>query len=389
MKKLINFGEVNKYLLIPAFGSIIKLISVFYTDQLCKELTSHPLINGLNEAIGMSLALIPFIIGEIKKINEKKEKFKLSQKHFVLLFCSFLIFIQKFFDCCFTHFDMTNLWLFDIIFLSVFSYYILGQKIYIHQYISFIVLFICSIIFFYLFSKYNDFTFIDVLIVIFSELSFCLAQVWFKYSFDNCDCTGWEVITYEGVLFLFLFLILLISLSNVEIKKNSKAFKIFNHIKSEEKYIFDNFDYFKNITFVEFIIFFFCAIIRGTFNAFFIFTNKFFTPSHIIIILLSDEIYISLKIDTKGDIAYIIITLLLYPIIYFSIFVLVEIIELNCFDLSKNTRRNIIFRLETEKIKEDKRDIELIYKNNTRTESNFSESNDEVSIRAKRKGRDG
>ena len=68
---------------------------------------------------------------------------------------------------------------------------------------------------------------------------------------------------------------------------------------------------------------------------------------------------------------------------------LVEIIELNCFELSKNTRRNIIFRLETEKIKEDKRDIELIYKNNTRTESNFSESNDEVSIRAKGKGRDG
>ena len=196
-------------------------------------------------------------------------------------------------------------------------------------------------------------------------------------------------ITYEGVLFLFLFLILLISLSNVEIKKNSKAFKIFNHINSEEKYIFDNFDYFKNMTFVEFIIFFFCAIIRGTFNAFFIFTNKFFTPSHIIIILLSDEIYISLKIDTKGDIAYIIITFLLYPIIYFSIFVLVEIIELNCFDLSKNTRRNIIFRLEKEKIKEDTRDIELIYKNNTRNESNFSESNDEVSIRAKRKGRDG
>ena len=69
----------------------------------------------------------------------------------------------------------------------------------------------------------------------------------------------------------------------------------------------DNFDYFKNMTFVEFIIFFFCAIIRGIFNAFFIFTNKFFTPSHIIIILLSDEIYVSLKIDTKGDIGYIII----------------------------------------------------------------------------------
>ena len=87
MKKLISIGEVNKYLLIPAFGSIIKLISVFYTDRLCKELTSHPLINGLNEAIGISLALVPFIIGEIKKLNEKKEKFKLSQKHFILIFC--------------------------------------------------------------------------------------------------------------------------------------------------------------------------------------------------------------------------------------------------------------------------------------------------------------
>ena len=227
-----------------------------------------------------------------------------------------------------------------------------------------------------------------MIIVIFSELSFCLAHVWFKYSFDKYDCTGWEAITYEGILFLFLFLILLISLSNVEMEKNTKAFKIFNHINSGEKYYFDNFDYFKNMTFAEFIIFFFCAIIRGVFSTFFIFTNKFFTPSHIIIILLSDEIYFSLKIDTKGDVAYIIITIILYPIVYFSIFVLVEIIELNFFELSKNTRRNIINRLEAEKIKEDMRDIGLIYRKNTRTESEYSEANDEISVRIKGKGRD-
>ena len=68
---------------------------------------------------------------------------------------------------------------------------------------------------------------------------------------------------------------------------------------------------------------------------------------------------------------------------------MVEIVELNFFELSKNTRRNIIIRLEAEKIKEDERDIELIYKKNTRTESEFSLSNDEVSVRMKGKGRDG
>ena len=137
---------------------------------------------------------------------------------------------------------------------------------------------------------------------------------------------------------------------------------------------------------IEFIIFFFQAIIRGAFNIFFLFTNKYFTPSHIIIILLSDEIYISLKIDTTRYVEYIITTCILYPIIYFSIFVFTEMIELNFCNLSKNTRKNIRIRYEMERVQEEKKELRLIYRSESDVENYV---NDEVIVRTKDKGREG
>ena len=385
MGKLISFGELNYSIFFPLIGGILKLISVFYTDRLTKELSSHPLINGLNEAIGMSLALIPFIVGIIKN-RKNEERFKLNLKHFLLIICSFLIFLQKYMDYCLIHFEMTNLCLIDIIFFVLLSYLILGEKPHAHQFISFGVLFLCSGAFFYFFFKDNDITFTDIINLISSELMFCTAQVWMKYIFNIYDCSAWEVSTYEGIINLLIFLILLISFSYVEIDKKSKTLGIFSHIKSKEKIFIDNFEYFKNMSLIEFIIFFFQAIIRGAFNIFFLFTNKYFTPSHIIIILLSDEIYISLKIDTTRYVEYIITTCILYPIIYFSIFVFTEMIELNFCNLSKNARKNIRIRYEMERVQEEKKELRLMYRNESDVENYV---NDEVIVRTKDKGREG
>lgn len=388
MVNLISFGEINKYLFFPFIGGIVKLFVEFYLHRFNKDLTTHPLINGLNESIGFSLALIPFLIFNFKKRkNQEKNDYylKFDSKIFLLVLSSFLVFLQKYILYCINHFDMINLWLFDIIFFSFFSYLILGQKLYIHQFISFIILFICSSIFFYFYFNVNEMKFIDFIVLVFVEILFCSSHVLIKYIFDNKNCTGWEINTYEGILSLILFLILLIPLSQVEIDNNSKIIKIFKHINSGGKTYLDNFEYFRNLTFIDYLNFIFSSIIREAYNIFNLFTLKHFTPSHIIIILLSDEIYTSLKLIINLDIKYIIGICILYPITYFSIFVFVEIIELNFCNLSLNTRKNIINRYKDETDKEKINEINLIYSSSSESNTN---RNNEISIRPKDKGRD-
>ena len=86
------------------------------------------------------------------------------------------------------------------------------------------------------------------------------------------------------------------------------------------------------------------------------------------------------------DIKYYIIGIcILYPITYFSIFVFVEIIELNFCNLSLNTRKNIINRYKDETDKEKINEINLIYSSSSENNAN---RNNEISIRPKDKGRD-
>lgn len=390
MKKRISFGDINKFLLFPLWGGLVKLFLDFFVDRIYNEITTHPFINGMNEAIGLSLALIPFSIGIIKrKLNQEKifENFKFNSKHVLMICSSFLYFLHKFSSHCIKHHNINNIWILDIIFLSIFSRYILGEKFYKHQLISFVVLFFCSIIFFYFFFNNEDITLLDFATEIFSEAAYCMAQIWIKYGFDQKNCTVWEVNTYEGIIYLILFLIMLGIVSGVEIDKNSKSLKIFNHINSEGKIYLDNFEYFKSMTAGDVFKFLLTAVLRAGFNVFILFTLKYLTASHIIIVLLSDEIDYSLKMDVTGNVAYIVTTIILYPIVYFSILVFTEVVELNFYDLSTNTRKKIRERGKKERIG-DTNDINFL---NSRTGSELRLiDEDEKSIRhkSKRKKRD-
>ena len=60
---------------------------------------------------------------------------------------------------------------------------------------------------------------------------------------------------------------------------------------------------------------------------------------------------------------YIIISIILYPIIYFSILVYTEIIELNFCGFSKNIRKKINYRTASENIDGE---LKVIYKENNK-----------------------
>ena len=350
MVNLITFGDVNKYLFYPFVGGIIKLLLEFISDKVKKDFSKHPIINFLNESFGYSLALIPLLIVHIraKRLNKEytlaslaiaKTSEKVSNKHSLLILCSFMNFIQKFLTYFIIHQYMTNLWFYDVVYFSIFSWLVLGERLYKHQFLCLIILTVISA--FILYFNYKETSLLDISILFYIELIFCVAHVLIKYVIDNKFCTVYEVCSYEGVLSFIINFILLIIFSNMEIDSDSKILKIFYHFESDSKIYFDNYNYFSQWTRYEIIIFFVFSIIRTVYNLTLLFTLRYFIPSHIIIILLSDEIYDSLKIDATGNKYYITLTCLLYPLIYFLILIFTEIIELNFFGLSYNTRKNI------------------------------------------------
>ena len=234
---------------------------------------------------------------------------------------------------------MTNLWFWDIVYFSIFSWLVLGQKLYKHQCLCLIILTVISAIFLY--YNHKDVSFVDICILFYIELIFCVAHVLLKYVIDHKFRSVYEICSYEGILSFIVNLILLIIFSNMEIERDSKILKIFYHIESDDKIYLDNYNYFSKWTTYEALIFLVFSIIRTIYNLSLLFTLTYFIPSHIIIILLSDEVYDALKIDAKGNGVYIVLTCIVYPFIYFLILIFTEIIELNFFGLSFNTRKNI------------------------------------------------
>ena len=58
---------------------------------------------------------------------------------------------------------MTNLWFWDIVYFSIFSWLVLGQKLYKHQCLCLIILTVISAIFLY--YNHKDVSFVDICIL--------------------------------------------------------------------------------------------------------------------------------------------------------------------------------------------------------------------------------
>ena len=153
--KLITLGECDKNLIYPLFGGISKfivnLILYFFPDG--AELNKHPFMLGINAGLGMSLAIIPYIIFERPWKKSKKEKLitnnknyeeiyrrnnpKIKKERYLIIFlCALMDFVQKVLVFIFHYSISNNIWIFNIVFLNVFTFMLTKTPIYRHQYLS-------------------------------------------------------------------------------------------------------------------------------------------------------------------------------------------------------------------------------------------------------------
>ena len=337
MKCFIAVGTINKYIIFAIIGGIFKLIPDILLFDVETNINSHPFILSLNSGLGMCLSLFPFIIEKIiskpleKKDANNEENKLLRESHYsehlkkikyfkylLILASGALDFLQRFLVYYFLDEVKSNFWIFDVIFLSLFSYFILKTKLYIHQYISLLAILFLGVVQ-NIINLYDKAPNIGKLIAQFSaEVVFTFNIVLNKYEMEKYFCSPFEISFYQGLFVLILNIILLT-------------------FTKEDNF----FDYYDNLDYKEIWVFILFMFSKLSFNIFGLLTNKYFTPSHVNILLIIGQISFSFKY--KNDYK-LYLTAVIFCFVLFLLLVFTEIIELNFCGLQQYTKKSITER---------------------------------------------
>ena len=277
--KCINFGKLDKKLLIPVVGGLIRLCYKYIvkSNPKYKILTQNPFLFNIYVNIGMILAFIPYLIIKCRSkkssnisnelINQSKLNIQLivnevgeydivEEKKFARIRFIFYSTVFDFSQCLlysiFALNNSFNLWNFDIILFSIFSYLIFKTKLYRHQYISIIIIIILgfgiNITEAYKSDTKNTSDAFEITMIFVSEICFCLIFVISKYNMEKNYCSPYEICIWEGVIEFILNIICLVS------------FSLSGLTIAGTKYPENIIDYFENFDYNDFIIFFISII---------------------------------------------------------------------------------------------------------------------------------
>ena len=362
--KCINFGDVNKRLLIPIFGGIIRLIYIFLVHRNPKYeiATKNPFILNIYTSVGMIFSFIPYLIlkyrSKTKSISSNAsqiqsklniefihsdlyEEIEIDQsKKYKLIICSSIFdFLQVLLLTIFCIYCNYNLWIFDILFMSLFSNLILKTKLYKHQYFSMIIIiilgFILNIIkYFNLGDTNNKVDPFELSMKLLSEICLSLSMVIVKYNMEKTYCSPYEICIWEGLIGLILNIIILVIVNQLRVTISGIEYP--NNFYE----LFDNYDI------NDLIICFVELIMNAIYNMVIFVTCDFFTPFHILITSIIKEFYSYLQTD--GNLVLNILGICILIFIAFMFLVFVEIIELNFWNISYNTKKNIELRSLTD-----------------------------------------
>ena len=355
MPSYITFNKINtKYLIYPIIAIITLIIENYLLEctSFFNNIYDHTFVNIICKSSIQFLCLIPFLIIKIKKEKSTKknkiettENNKLIQnkeyleniknikarKYPLIIFNSFInfLYLTLLFNYYFDKF--LSLWIFDIIHVSILSYFILNKKYYKHQYFSIIVICIFGLILNVINLYDEEINYIRLLITFFLEILYSLNIVLNKYLMENLFCSHLELVIYEWSFNFILALIFLSISTNIDVS--------FGDIKYKNKSYFDNFyHYYDEIDKKEIFAFICLSIINFTIYLCYLLTYRYYTVFHFFIILIFDEcdFYTHVFRDWR-----LYVNIIIYICFLLMVFVFNENIVLNFFGLEKNTKKNI------------------------------------------------
>ena len=263
--------------------------------------------------------------------GDRKEEITKGKWKYILL-SAVLVFIQGIL-LLYTYQIKTNSWIWDILITCFFYYLIFKIRLYKHHYLSIVLIILIGLfIDLFLGNLQNDITKnIFLLLLRFSrEILYSLIDVNNKYVMEKKYCSVYDLSLYTGIIDVILYVL----------------FAVINYyylkIDDFEKY-FSNFDTTELLVSLGVIITQFGILLSS------LIANKNNTPCHLFIIFVFGQLALYLDFSINS-----IILIICFIFILFFALVFNEIIEINFWGLSDNTKRNIIKRAETENIELEK-----------------------------------
>jgi len=345
----INMGKIDKNIIPILVGSVICFLNRLINDYDGTELFKHSIIVNIIIAFSKLFTVIPFLMEKrssnkisnsyIKNINtinnieliytyNSIDSIVIIKGKIIYIFLSALIFFAQSIIFVQSLKIKTNSWIWDILITSIFYYFIFKIKLYKHHYLSMIIIIITGLIIdLVLQNLQNDIT--NNLFLLFlrflREILYSLHDVINKYLMQNKYCSIYDISLSNGIITLILLGI----------------FSIFNY------YFFnlDNFEeYFINFnTKIELLVIFGVMITQLGLYLCTLITNRNYTPCHIFIIFVFGQLAYYIDFSINSLIVFFCLLVILFMSLIFN-----EIIEINFWGLSDNTRRNIIKRGENE-----------------------------------------
>ena len=385
-KKIISYGQFDlKHIIYPIITITILTIQniVNFKTSYLEKLNTQNFMKVIVKSFGKSLTIVPFLcykdeirysinpdtLTQSEKYQKKeyinkyiaKTKRMKKTKYYIIYFNIIVNFLS---EAIFNNIKMEkdvyfNAWVFDIIYIWIFSYFILNNKLYRHHYFSIIIVVILGIIINIINWKKNI-DFFNILKRLSVDILICLNIVINKYLMDNCLFTEYEISFYEGFFGLVASVICLIVFTKYDIGENNN----FNDYKIDAQ---------------EIIVLILSSISQLIVNLFCLMNIKHYTVFHIFIILIFSEGNFYRLSSWR-----LYLNLLIYAFMLFIILIFNEIIELNCCGLQLYTKKNIIERSNSEYIiqTDDFDDLadENIDDNDDNNENQIKKSNNQRTI---------
>ena len=350
----ISLGKLDKNIIPIILGSIVCFFNRLLNTYKGTSLFKNTILTNICISSSKLFAIIPLIVFKVRSksskktiiqnlpnlnetqtnktleyiYNEDNKEQEIGKGAWKYIFISSLIFTVNQFLYVLTSQIKSDTYILCILAIAIFYYIFLKIKLYRHHYLSIILIIITGIIMdLVLGNLSNDITTnLGLLFLrVFREIIYSLTTVIDKYIMEKKLVSVYQILLCDGLITLIIFII----------------FAIFDYyfINAFDKYD----DYFNNFNKTELIVIFGVLITQFLLNLFLLATIKVNSPCHIFIIYVLGQFAYYIDFSQKA----IIVLCCLILILFFSL-IFNEIIEINFFGLSFNTKRNIILRAESE-----------------------------------------
>ena len=336
----ISLGNIDKNLIPILVGCVICFLNRILNQYEGTLLFKNVILTNIFISFSGLFAGIPYkikkksskgvITTDLKNINKNvikylyinKNKAIIEGKKRLILLSSLIYFVQSLLYT-YTLIIKTNSWIWYILITSIFYYLIFKIKLYKHHYLSVIlILLIGFIIDLVLENIQNDIinNLFLLLIRFLREILLSLHFVIIKYIIEKKFVSVYEMVFFNGIINLLLLGI----------------FSIFDYCFFG---IYNYSEYFNNFNFKEFLVIMGEMVTQLCLNLSLLFTINYNSPCHVFIIFVFGQL--AYYVNFAGYSIFVIVCLV---IILFLSLIFNEIIEINVWGLSYNTKKNISAR---------------------------------------------